>query len=279
MFFFLIQKAGKIYFDSIFYLPSIAKRFSFQQTVKMKNQCYILFFFILSLWNPVCILHVQCMSVPTSHITRARSPHSASSYRAGQSSSAWISGWHRAESAAKVWQDRQSVWVKSGPVLFPRGIKIWMLFAPTHCLVHPERYAHHDSFNHFPTDGHAWCFQFFHWYKNMLVNTLMCISCAHMQVLLCGNFPRIKSCILFYFNKHLKGWPDWLYNFSLLSAAYENIRFPHVLARAWQHQFFHFTGFFSIFFIITSLILCLIYDVFQHHKYFDLKICTSLDFK
>lgn len=105
--------------------------------------------------------------------------------------SVWISGCHRDETTAYSVSEREAYFV------FLRHQDLNVVC----CSIQTDTRT---SFDHFPMDGHARCFQFFTLIKNVLINIVICISCVHRQVFSPrGNNSRLKSYVHFLLNKHI----------------------------------------------------------------------------
>ena len=54
-----------------------------KQNKKCINEIFNFFFFVLSLQNQICIVHLEIILIQTSHILRAQEPHTAIGYYIG----------------------------------------------------------------------------------------------------------------------------------------------------------------------------------------------------
>lgn len=70
----------------IIFIPTYPKYFiiSICSHYKKLLRCFTFFFLLQSLWNLACILCLQHVSVRTSHVSGARSPHVARGHHTGQ---------------------------------------------------------------------------------------------------------------------------------------------------------------------------------------------------
>lgn len=79
----------------IFMSPTVSKEVAFQDVICVKRHQWDLFiflYFVLSLWNPVCILYLQDILIWVHHVSTAQKPHEANGYQIRQCSlKAWKS--------------------------------------------------------------------------------------------------------------------------------------------------------------------------------------------
>lgn len=144
----------------------------------------------------MCILHIQCISALTSHISKCSVATVASDCHKGYYNSTWMQ--EGTELASRPKCDRGTV--RNKPfLLFSSGIYVdvvnsyritWSIQTDTHILIHLI-ISLWTNMKLFPN---------FSLYKNVLINILMCISCAHMQAFLWGQLHKNKViCELFKF--------------------------------------------------------------------------------
>lgn len=84
---------GDVNFDNIFNPIYLKYDHLTCNQYKMITEIVHIFPPVLTLWNPVCILHLKHMSVWTSHIASAQYLHVASGYGAGQPRFELLKSW------------------------------------------------------------------------------------------------------------------------------------------------------------------------------------------
>lgn len=77
------RKSGVTNFNNIFYLTKFQLLFQYVSKIKNVLMKSLSFFFVLSLQNQICIVHLEIILIQTSHISRAQEPHMTIGYYIG----------------------------------------------------------------------------------------------------------------------------------------------------------------------------------------------------